>query len=78
MPTPAVVDIGLFGPVEVDVFRVGEFLRVSAGGDKVDEDRVAFLDRDCAVPVVNCCRVSRDDSEETESGCCKAETKEDC
>ena len=78
VPTPAVVDIGLFGAVEVDLFGFGEFLRVGACGDKVDKDKVAFLDRDCAVPVVDCGRVSRDDSKETESWCCKAETKEGC
>lgn len=46
MRSPAVVDVAFLGPVRVDLLGVGEFLRIEAGLDEAEEERLARTDVD--------------------------------
>lgn len=62
---PAVVNVVGVGAIEVDGIRVGEFLRIFAGGDKVDVNCVAFFDGNRALAIMDRCFIGRDDSHES-------------
>jgi hypothetical protein len=73
MRAPAVVDIILFRPVELDGFWVGEFQRVGPRGYEVREQCVVFLDWYRAGPVFDF-SLGGDSAEDAEGGGSEAET----
>lgn len=54
------VDIAINRPVEFDLLRIGELVRVETGCDEISKDGVSFSDWLCGCPVsdggtVYCC-----------------------
>lgn len=70
---PAVVNVVCVGTVKVNGIRVGEFLSIFAGSNKVDIYLVAFFDRDCTLAVMDRCAIGGDDTYESKGWGCEAE-----